>query len=153
MSKRRQSELAVLVGVQGAGKSTFVRRRLFDSHVRINLDMLGTRRREQVLVRACLEAGQSFVVDNTNPTVEDRRRYLPAARLAGFRVVAYHFVIDPDTAQRQNARRPAKRRIPAAALVRTARRLQPPTMEEGFDAVHFVTQAEDGRFIVDGERC
>ncbi len=71
-------------------------------------------------------------------------------RLAGFRVVAYHFVIDQDTTQRQNARRPAKRRIPVAALVRTARRLQPPTLEEGLDAVYFVTQAEDGRFIVDG---
>jgi len=82
-------EAVIFVGVQGAGKSTFYRERFFDTHVRINLDMLRTRRREQLLFEACLEAGQSFVVDNTNPTPADRARYVAPARERGFRVIAY----------------------------------------------------------------
>jgi predicted kinase len=35
-------EAVLLVGIQGAGKSTFYQQRFFDTHVRINLDMLKT---------------------------------------------------------------------------------------------------------------
>jgi predicted kinase len=69
-------EAVVFIGVQASGKSSFYRERFFDTHLRINLDMLKTRHRERMLLRACIEAGQSFVVDNTNPSVEERARYI-----------------------------------------------------------------------------
>ncbi len=53
--------------------------------------MLRTRHREQFLVKACLGAKQSFVVDNTNVTRADRARYIPLARAAEFRVIGYYF--------------------------------------------------------------
>jgi predicted kinase len=73
-------EAVIFIGIQAAGKSTFYFQRFADTHVRINLDMLRTRRREQILVQACLVAKQSFVVDNTNVTRADRARYVPPAR-------------------------------------------------------------------------
>ena len=76
------TEAIIFIGIQGAGKSTFFRERFFDTHVRINLDMLRTRTREKALLEACLQSGQSFVVDNTNPLAEDRKRYLEPARAA-----------------------------------------------------------------------
>src|SRR5437899_12978378 len=82
-------EAVIFVGVQGSGKTTFYRERFFDTHVRINLDMLRTRHREQLLLAACLAAKQPFVIDNTNPTPPDRAHYIVAAREAGFRVIAY----------------------------------------------------------------
>ena len=36
-------QVVILIGIQGSGKSTFCRKRFFDTHVRINLDMLRTR--------------------------------------------------------------------------------------------------------------
>ena len=60
------------MGVQGSGKSSHYARCYADSHVRINLDMLRTRHRESALLHACLSVGQSFVVDNTNPTAQAR---------------------------------------------------------------------------------
>src|ERR671912_39858 len=77
-------EAVILIGIQGAGKSTFCRERLFHTHVRINMDMLQSRHRETLLLAACLNAKQSFVVDNTNPTREERARYIAAARGEGF---------------------------------------------------------------------
>jgi len=82
-------EAVIFIGIQGSGKTTFFRERFFDTHVRINLDMLRTRRREALLFKCCLEAGQRFVVDNTNPTPQDRRRYIEPARAKGFRVIGY----------------------------------------------------------------
>ena len=80
-------EAVVFIGVQATGKSSFFRERLFDTHVRLNLDMLRTRHRESILLRACIEGKARFVVDNTNPSREDRRRYIEPAREAGYRVI------------------------------------------------------------------
>ena len=84
-------ELVIFIGIQASGKSSFYRDRFFDSHVRINLDMLRTRHRERILFEACLEAKQSMVIDNTNPTADQRARYILAARAAGFHVSGYYF--------------------------------------------------------------
>ena len=84
-------EAVIFIGIQGSGKSTFYKERFVDTHIRINLDMLKTRHREQYLVNACIVAKQAFVVDNTNPTRADRSRYIEPAKAAGFKVIGYYF--------------------------------------------------------------
>ncbi len=75
-------EMILFIGGQAAGKSTFYQQCFRETHLRINLDMLRTRQREAILLEACLRMKQAFVVDNTNPTPEDRQRYIPLARAA-----------------------------------------------------------------------
>ncbi len=141
-------EAVIFVGVQGSGKSTFYRERFFDTHVRINLDMLKTRHREQLLFEACLAAKQSLVVDNTNPLPADRARYVAPARAAGFRVVAYFFSIPLREALRRNNLRKLKQKVPAVAVAGTFKKLQPPTPQEGFDEIHNVELTPDNLFLV-----
>jgi predicted kinase len=141
-------EAVILVGVQGSGKSTFYRERLFDTHVRINLDMLRTRHREQLLFAACLAAKQSFVVDNTNPLSADRARYIGSAKEVGFRVVAYFFETSLPDAIRRNKQREGKQKIPVPAIAATLRKLQPPRPEEGYDEIYRVTIPPQGGFLV-----
>ncbi len=141
-------EAVIFVGVQGAGKSTFYRERFFDTHVRINLDMLRTRHREQLLLEACLAAGQSFVVDNTNATAEHRARYVIPARQHGFRIVAYFFDVDLRDAMRRNGQRPGAKNIPAVGVAATFRKLQPPAQAEGFDEILTVHVREPNQFLV-----
>ena len=142
-------EVVIFVGIQGSGKSTFFKERFFDTHVRVNLDMLRTRARERRLVDACIAAKQSFVVDNTNPTRADRERYVPKAKAAGFRAVAYWFDVTLEECRRRNAAREGRKAVPTAAIARTRARLEPPSTGEGFDEVHRVTLAPDGAFLVD----
>ena len=142
-------EALVFVGVQGSGKTTFYRERFFDTHVRISLDMLRTRHREQLLLAACLAAKQPFVVDNTNPLPGDRARYIGVAREAGFRVVAYFFDTTLRDAIQRNNQRTGKQKIPVPAIAGAFRKLQVPTLQEGFDDVYRVTIAPEGRFVVD----
>src|SRR5258708_32698412 len=134
-------DAVIFVGVQGSGKTTFYRERFFDTHVRINLDMLKTRHREQLLLAACLAAKQPFVVDNTNPLPSDRARYIGAAREAGFRVVAYFFDTTLRDAIQRNNRRTGKQKIPVPAIAGALRNLQIPTPEEAWDVVIRVTIA------------
>jgi predicted kinase len=141
-------EAVLLIGIQGAGKSTFYRERFFDTHVRISLDLLGTRRRERILLEACLAAGQPLVVDNTNVTAAERARYIPPARAAGFRVVGYFFVPDPKGSREHNDRREGRRRVPPAGLFGTLKRLEPPRAAEGFDELFAVSLSPAGEFAV-----
>jgi len=141
-------EAIILVGVQGSGKTTFYRQRFFDTHVRINLDMLRTRHREKLLLAACLAAKQPFVVDNTNPLPADRARYIGLAREAGFRVVAYFLESTLREAIQRNNQRVGKQKIPVPAVAGTFRKLQPPTLDEGFDVVYRVTISPEGAFVI-----
>jgi hypothetical protein len=49
-------EAVIFIGLQAAGKSSFYLDRFFNTHIRINLDMLKTRHREQLIFQACLLA-------------------------------------------------------------------------------------------------
>lgn len=140
-------ELVILMGLQGSGKSTFVHARLFDSHVRLNLDMLKTRHRERLLFEACLEGKASTVIDNTNPSAEERARYITPARDAGFRIVGYYFQsILSDCLERNRAR---ARSVPEIAIKGTRARLQIPRIDEGFDALYYVQAQADGGFSIE----
>ncbi len=143
-------EAVIFIDIQAVGKSTFYKKHFFKTHLRLNLDMLRTRHREQVLLQACLDAKQRFVVDNTNPTREDRAKYIQLATSANFKVIGYYFQSKVDDAQRRNAIRDEKERVPEKGLLGTYARLQLPTFDEGFDELYYVAIGEDGEFAVKG---
>ena len=142
-------EAVIFVGLQASGKSTFYRERFFRTHVRINLDMLKTRHREKRLLEVCIETGQRFVIDNTNPSVAEREPYIRAAKSAGFRVACYFFESKIEDCKRRNAARLGEEQIPIPGILGARSRLQVPTRAEGFDEMWFVRIAETGGFVVE----
>ena len=84
-------ETVIFMGLQASGKSSFYREKFIDTHIRLNLDMLKTPHREQILFNACLTAKQPVVIDNTNPAISDRQRYIPFAKKHRFSVTGYYF--------------------------------------------------------------
>jgi predicted kinase len=141
-------EAVIFIGIQGSGKSSFYKKQFIDSHIRINLDMLKTRHREQIILQACLEAKQRFVIDNTNPTVEDRSRYIQLAKQNYFRVVGYYFPPDLEGCKRRNFQRHPQQIIPLVGVLATYKKLVIPTWEEGFDALYSVEIDRDRSFII-----
>src|SRR3982750_2370373 len=109
-------EAVIFIGIQGSGKSSFYKERFFNMHVRINLDMLRTKHRQQLLLAACIAAGQPFVVDNTNATIEARASFIAPAKAAGFSVVGYYFRSDVKAALLRNSQRAGVARVPDKAL-------------------------------------
>src|SRR4051812_23031890 len=101
-------EALIFTGLQASGKSSFYKEWFFDTHLRINLDMLKTRHREKLLLQACLAMKQPLVVDNTNPTSAERARYILPAREAAFRVVGYYFHSTLSDCLRRNELRQGK---------------------------------------------
>ena len=144
----RGVEAVILIGIQGAGKTTFYRERFERTHVRISLDVLKTRHRERELLQSCLAGGLNFVVDNTNVRAAERAVYIAAARQAGYEVTGYFFDAAPHDALRRNAQRSGKEKIPPAGVVGTWKRLERPRLEEGFDRLWAVSHDESDRFVV-----
>lgn len=138
----------VFVGLQASGKSTFYQQRFFKTHVRINLDMLKTRHRETLLLRACIEMKQPFVVDNTNPTVVERAKYIGAARAAGFHVIGYYFQTNVGECITRNNQRDVRERVPAKGIAGTAKRLVVPALAEGFETLYYVNSIPGRTFRV-----
>ena len=141
-------EAVIFVGIQASGKTSFYRRHLADSHVHISLDVQRTRAREEQQFAACLEEGKPFVIDNTNPLPADRTRYISRAREAGFRVLAYFFSTNLKDAIRRNNLRTGKQKVPVPAIAATLRKLQPPTLDEGFDFIYSVEIVPGDNFAV-----
>jgi predicted kinase len=145
------TEVAILIGLPGAGKTSFFQARLAPTHVHVSKDVIGhgrdVSRRQLDEVRKALRAGSSVAVDNTNPTVADRAPIVALGREMGARVVAYLLDTTPREAAARNRSRVGKGRVPDVAVFVTSKRLQPPTAAEGFDAVYRV-HAEGGDFVV-----
>jgi predicted kinase len=142
-------QAVIFIGVQATGKTTFYKERFFNTHVRISLDLLKTRLREKIFLDACLHNTQSFVVDNTNPTVEDRQRYILPARTAQFEVIGYFFESRISPSLQRNQHRAGTQRIPDIGIQSTYRRLQVPAMKEGFDTLYYVKLVPSGLFVVE----
>ncbi|MDJ0694992.1 MAG: AAA family ATPase [Mastigocoleus sp. MO_167.B18] len=142
-------EAIIFIGIQGAGKSTFYRDHFLDTHIRINLDMLKTRHREQIIFQACLEAKQSLVIDNTNPTVEDRSRYIIPAKAKKIQVIAYYFQSKLEDCKKRNSQRLGKKAIPLPGILATYKKLVAPSIEEGFDIIYSVKTNPNYSFTVE----
>lgn len=139
----------IFTGIPASGKSSFFKERFFDTHIRINLDMLKTRHREKLLVQACIAAKQSFVVDNTNAIAAERERFIAPAREAGFKVIGYYFSSKVQDALERNRKREGKARIPDKGVTGTAGRLKLPILNEGFDELWYVRMDGRGGFIIE----
>ncbi len=131
------------MGIPASGKSTYFRRHLVNTHVRINRDMLRTSNRVRVVLAACCGAGISFCSDNTNVTREERRLYIDVAQRAGFTISGIFFESRIDDCLRRNAGRPAAERVPEAGVRGRRNELELPKFDEGFDSLQFARIAND----------
>ena len=140
-------ELVLLIGIPAAGKSTFYRRHLARTHFRVNLDTLKKRSRELRVVLGCIAERKPFAVDNTNVLADDRARYIPLAKAAGYRVVGYWFDCPVKDALNRNARRTGAAWVPPHVIHTFQAKSEKPDWDEGFDAL-FRAIIEGRRFVV-----
>jgi len=137
-------EAVIFVGLPASGKSTYFENNLIKTHVRINLDSLKTRERENTLLTQCIESKKDFVIDNTNVTIDNRKKYIMLAKAAGYRVVCYYFDIPIEECKKRNEQRDAK--VPVVALYTIRKKMVVPTLNEGFEQI--ITIFPNGRGIL-----
>src|SRR5436305_5014879 len=144
------AKLVLFIGLQGAGKSSFYQMHFASSHEWVSKDRFPNNRnparRQRQLIEEALAAGRSVVVDNTNPTVEERAELIALARSFGAGIVGYYFESRVADCLERNRQREGKDRVPDVALYATRKRLCRPTLAEGFDRLAYGGLLGEGRF-------
>ncbi|MFC4452367.1 AAA family ATPase [Deinococcus sonorensis] len=83
------------MGLPGGGKTTFYRNHFAGTHAHVSKDLFPNNRnktrRQQYLLEEALSSGTSVVLDNTNPTVDDRAGAIALAHAFGAVVSGYVF--------------------------------------------------------------
>ncbi|MFF5207235.1 AAA family ATPase [Streptosporangium sp. NPDC000396] len=145
-------EVAIFVGLQGSGKSTFYRQLLSATHVHVSKDNFPNarhrQRRQLRMIQEALKEGRDVAVDNTNPSPEEWWPLIDVARRHSARVVGYWFPPDPAGSLERNAVREGRGRVPEVGVYATLKRLRRPWRADGFDEVYIVGFDGAGGFEV-----
>ena len=145
-------EVAILIGLQASGKTSFYRAVLAATHDHVSKDAFPNARRRQArqlrLIGAALDAGRNVAVDNTHPSAEEWLPIMTAGRARGARIAGYWFPPDVAASQERNALRDSKTRVPDVGLYATLKRLRRPRPEDGFDELFTVRFDGRGGFDV-----
>lgn len=143
---KSEKQAVVFIGIQASGKTTFFNRMLSDgTYTHISLDELHTRNKENLLLAECLNQGRSFVIDNTNPEITDRAKYIQEAKEYGYHVIGIFFQSIVKDCVSRNKERGEK--VPSKAIAAASNRLQLPSRLEGFDELYFV-RIENDNFVI-----
>jgi predicted kinase len=111
--KERPRRIVMVIGIQGAGKSTWTRKN-----------------RSQF--------PDAIYVDSTFATVNRRSRVIEIAKTAGVQTSVVWVKVSLETALRRNKYRPADEVVPDEAVENVFRIFEPPSISEGFDEVIIV---------------
>lgn len=145
-------DVAVMIGLQASGKSTFCRQVLAPDHVIVSKDAFpnarNRQRRQMRLVNEALANGRSVAVDNTNPSPHEWQPLIEAAHRHGAAAVGYWFPPNLTENKERNAIREGRARVPEVGLYATLKRLRRPTRADGFDRLYTVTFDGAGGFDV-----
>ncbi|HEY4074968.1 MAG TPA: hypothetical protein VGM52_17875 [Herbaspirillum sp.] len=110
--------LFVVMGVQGSGKSTWVRK---------NRARLG---------------GNAIFVDAVLPGARHRLRILAVAKAASTPVTAIWINTRLETALSRNGMRPSDEQIPEDIIKHVFSNFEPPALDEGFSEIYTISEAD-----------
>lgn len=149
------NEVVVFVGCPASGKSSFYHQQMAKSHDSVNRDQLGTWQKCVNACEAAVRRGRSVVIDNTNPDVESRKRYLDIAKKLGVPSRCFVFTTSHSHAMHNNKFReltnkdPKYKPVPELAFNMFKSRFVEPTLAEGFTEIvkvqfvpHFSSEAD-----------
>lgn len=122
-------ELIIFTGIQGSGKSTFYKQTFFTSHIRVSLDLLNTRNKENKLLEFCFQTQSKIVVDNTNPTAENRAKYIELGKRFKYKIISCTFESRYKECLERNNLRAGKERIYEVGLKAFLKKYQEPSFK------------------------
>ena len=132
----KEKKCVIFVGSPGCGKSTYYENNYLNGYARVNLDILTSRNREKKKILELAESGTNMVIDNTNTSIEERKRYFSLLWNSGYKFKAVWFNVPLDVCMERNKNR--IKTIPAYLVKYYYKKIEIPTKEEGFEEIIIV---------------
>ena len=137
------SEIIIFTGIPASGKTTFYEQNFAATHTHVSLDILHTRNQENKMLEEVFASGKSCVIDNTNVSVSERKKYIDIAQKHNYKIIGYYFRSFVDECRIRNDQRQGKKQVPEIALRNKAAHLEQPSKQEGFDELYYVKIVDD----------
>ncbi|MFB8790334.1 MAG: AAA family ATPase [Potamolinea sp.] len=135
--------LIIFIGLQASGKSTFFRQHFAATHELVSKDLMRNNknrsRRQTQLIEQALQQESSVVVDNTNPTIEERAMLIEVGKQYDAQIIGYYFESEVRASISRNSLRSGKARVPDVAIYSTLKKLERPAFAEGFHKLFYLT--------------
>jgi bifunctional polynucleotide phosphatase/kinase len=97
----KEKEMVILIGPPASGKSTFTKL-YYPSYIHINRDTEKTDAKCLKKTEDALKKNKSIIIDNTNPSIKSREKYIDLANQYGYSIKIYSFEIDKPTIEHLN---------------------------------------------------
>ena len=144
MFKNYTKTIFILIGIQASGKTTFCHE-YFNGFDIVSLDLVKTRKKEERNIAEVIKIGKNLVIDNTNPTIVERKKYINIAHNNEYKVVGIYFRSSIDECLKRNSER--ENNISLKGILSTAKKLEQPSYAENFDELYYV-KIENNKFII-----
>lgn len=131
-------EIIVFTGIPASGKTTLFEKMFKGTYIRVSLSVLGARKNEDEFIAKCIKKNKSFVVDNTNMTITERKKYIDIAKKLNCKIINYRLCIDKEKAITRNNGRYGKARVKEVAIYTALKNFVQPSIEEGFNELYIV---------------
>ena len=145
-------ELVIMIGLQASGKTTFARSCFGETYHYVSKNLLKNNshpaRRQRQLIEEALQQGLSVVVDNTNPTIGERKELIDLGQLYNAEITGYFFAVQLKQCLERNRAREGKARVPDIAIFATLKKLARPSYVEGSTKLYNVYNKGDQTFEV-----
>ena len=146
--------MVIMVGYPGSGKSTYIKDNLEGMRV-VSQDVMrdsgrSSRKLEEVIndVRSNLMTGESVVVDRTNMSSEDRKKFIDIGKEMGVDVVCIFIDVDLKEAHRRNLSRHESDlsfpKIPLIAYYAMRKKFSKPDPSEGCRVIEILNNEPSG---------
>lgn len=138
--KEKDPILIIMVGFPASGKTSFVKDNLEPmGFIRINMDTLKTPKKCLSVCEESMKQKKNVVIDNTNPDVDTRKKYLDLAKKYKYESKALIMTSNKDLSIHNMHYRSLKldlKPIPALVYNIYTKKYVKPTCEEGFKEIH-----------------
>lgn len=149
---RLNMELIILIGLQASGKSTFFQKNFAKTHKLVSKDLMPNHKnrtkRQIQLIEEALKTKHSVVIDNTNPTLEEREALIKVGKQYKATIIGYYFESYVSSCLERNQQREGKEKVLDVAIYTTSRKLERPAINEGFAQLFYVKMADKKQFEV-----
>ena len=132
-----KAKMLIFIGIPASGKTSFYNHFYKDNYKHINLDTLKTRYQENLALNDYLQNNENIVIDNTNITKEERKKYISAGKENNYKIIGYYFKSSISECIERNEKRQNK--IPRTAVANKFNNLELPSINEGFDELYYVS--------------
>ena len=150
-----QQEMIIFVGFPGCGKSTLYRRFFAVNNFKhINRDTLNSMEKCVAQCKRYIQQKHSVVIDNTNPSMMARKRFIQIANMHNVKIRCVWIQIDMQLSYHLNVirwKQKQKDKLPIMAYKKFEKEFNAPQQIEGFQSIIKVPFVFDDQLIDENE--